>query len=55
MNDPRFPLGKPINRPPPASPWHAIPNRPHWVRHIESGEVRYVEPVKPPVPPHLPI
>jgi hypothetical protein len=55
MSDPRFPLGVPINRPAPASPWHPIPGRPRWEKHIETGQERYVEPVKPPTPPHIPI
>jgi hypothetical protein len=47
VSDPRWPLGPPVNRPAPESPWVPILGRPHWQRHRETGAERYVEPVKP--------
>lgn len=47
-NSPRFPIGKPVNRPPPEQKWLPIPGRPGWLRHRESGEEVYREPEKPP-------
>jgi hypothetical protein len=47
MTDSGFPLGKPVNRRPPPSPWRPIAGRPHWQRHSETGAERYVEPVRP--------
>lgn len=38
--DPKFPLGAPINRPPPAGP-KPIPGQPGWV--MDKGVRRYVE------------
>ena len=44
-DDPRFPLGVPLNRNVSPVRWVAIPGRPHWFRN-NRGEVRYFEPVK---------
>lgn len=44
-----YPLGTPTNRPPAPPSLTPVPGRPNWFT-TPSGDVKYVEPPKPPNP-----
>jgi hypothetical protein len=50
-HDPRYPLGKPTNRPEPAPDLVPIPGRPNWYTPRKGGEPVYKEPPPPPPSP----
>lgn len=46
MSDTPFPLGEPVNRPPPKPELTPVPGRPNWFAD-KNGVERYVDPIPP--------